>query len=139
MDKKQFFEFQSRMDAMKAVIKLNNPKKFEELSKEDDFWAPEISPRRYSEWVNANYEVNPNDIVSLIVYSLLMNMPIEQLREKMIADFGNEPKKKIEFQLIIKANNYDDYGIIFQNRLFLCLNLILQYHHLLKHYIHTYH
>ena len=94
MDKKQFFEFQSRMDAMKAVIKLNNPKKFEELSKEDDFWAPEISPRRYSEWVNANYEVNPNDIVSLIVYSLLMNMPIEQLREKMIADFGNEPKKR---------------------------------------------
>ena len=94
MDKKQFFEFQSRMDAMKAVIKLNNPKKFEELSKEDKFWAPEIRPQRYSEWVNANYEVNPNDIVSLIVYSLLMNMPIEQLREKMIADFGNEPKKR---------------------------------------------
>ena len=94
MDKKQFFEFQSRMDAMQAVIQLNNPGKFEELSKEEDFWAPEIRPRRYAEWVNANYEVNPNDIVSLIVYSLLMNMPIEQLREKMIADFGNEPKKR---------------------------------------------
>ena len=94
MDKKQFFEFQSRMDAMKAVIKLNNPEKFEELSKKDGFWAPEIGPLRYAEWVNANYEVNPNDIVSLSVYSLLMNMPIEQLREKMIADFGNEPKKR---------------------------------------------
>ena len=94
MDKEQFFEFQSRMDAMKAVIKLNNPEKFEELSKKDFFWAPEIRPLRYSEWVNANYEVNPNDIVSLSVYSLLMNMPIEQLREKMIADFGNEPKKR---------------------------------------------
>ena len=94
MDKEQFFEFQSRMDAMKAVIKLNNPEKFEELSKKEGFWAPEIIPLRYAEWVNANYEVNPNDIVSLSVYSLLMNMPIEQLREKMIADFGNEPKKR---------------------------------------------
>ena len=94
MDKEQFFEFQSRMDAMKAVIKLNNPEKFEELSKKDGFWAPEIGPLRYAEWVNANYEVNTNDIVSLSVYSLLMNMPIEQLREKMIADFGNEPKKR---------------------------------------------
>ena len=94
MDKEQFFEFQSRMDAMKAVIKLNNPEKFEELSKQDVFWAPEFRPLGYTEWVNANYEVNPDDIVSLSVYSLLMNMPIEQLREKMIADFGNEPKKR---------------------------------------------
>lgn len=94
MNKEQFFEFQSRIDAMKAVIKLNNPEKFEELSKKDVFWALEIRPLKYSEWVNANYEINPNDIVSLSVYSLLMNMPIEQLREKMIADFGNEPKKR---------------------------------------------
>ena len=94
MDKEQFLEFQSRMDAMKAIIKLNNPEKFEELSKKDGFWAPEIRPLRYSEWVNENYEVNPDDIVSLSVYSLLTNMPIDQLREKMIADFGNRSNKR---------------------------------------------
>ena len=96
MNKEQFPEFQSRMDAMKEIIKLNNPEKFEELSKKDGFWAPEIRPLKYSEWVNRNYEINPNDIVSLSVYSLLMKMPIEQLKEKIIADFGfdDEPKKR---------------------------------------------
>lgn len=94
MDKEQFLEFQSRMEAMKAVIKLNDPEKFKELSKKDGFWAPEIRPLRYSEWVKANYEVNPNDIVSLNVYSLLTNIPIQQLKETMIADFGNDSKKR---------------------------------------------
>lgn len=94
MNKERFFEFQSRMEAMKTIIKLNNPEKFEDLSRHEEFWSPEIRPLRYSEWVNENYKINPNDTVSLSVYSLLMNMPMEQLREKIISDFGNEPKRK---------------------------------------------
>ena len=93
MDKEQFLEFQSRMEAMKAVIKLNNPEKFKELDKNDVYWAPDSKPLRYNEWVHANYVINPDDIVSLSVYSLLMNIPMQQLREKMIADFGNDSKK----------------------------------------------
>ena len=94
MNNEQFLEFQARMDAMKAVIKLNDPEKYEDLSKRAGFWAPEMRPQAYSEWVNANYEINPNNLVSLSVYSLLINMPIEQLREKMIQDFGNETKTR---------------------------------------------
>ncbi len=87
-------EFQSRMNAMKAVIKLNDPEKFEELSKEDRFWAPEIKPLRYSEWVNAHYDINPDDLVALNVYSLLMNMPLERLREMMIAEIENRSNQR---------------------------------------------
>lgn len=93
MNKEQFVDFQSRMVAMRAIIKLNDPEKFKELSKQEGYWAPETWPSEYSEWVNKNYEINPNNIVSLSVYSLLMNMPIDQLREKMIADLSNKPKK----------------------------------------------
>ena len=96
MGQEQFLEFQSRMNAMMAIIKLNNPEKFEDLSKKAPFWAPEISPMRYSEWVNENYEINPNDIVSLSVYSLLMNMPINQLREKMISELENNHVNELE-------------------------------------------
>lgn len=94
MVKEQFLEFQSRMEAMKTVIRINNPEKYEELSKRDGFWAPEIRPLNYSKWVNANYEINPNDIVSLSVYSLLMNMPIEQLREMMVAEVEKKQNRK---------------------------------------------
>ena len=85
MNEKQFLEFQARMNAMKEVIKIYDPEKFEELSSVDCFWAPETRPLRYSVWVQENYEINPNSIVSLKVYSLLMDMPIDQVREKMIA------------------------------------------------------
>lgn len=94
MNNDELFDFQSRIDAIKAVIKINDPQKFEDLSKKDSFWAPEIRPLKYSEWVRANYAVNPDDIVSLSVYSLFTNMPIEQLKEQMIADFGNESKTR---------------------------------------------
>lgn len=85
MNEKKFLEFQARMNAMKDVIRIYDPEKFEELSSVDCFWAPETRPFRYSAWVRENYEINPNSIVSLNVYSLLMDMPIDQVREKMIA------------------------------------------------------
>ena len=94
IDKEKFFAFQSRMNAMKEVIKLNDPEKYEELSRKDGFWAPEVRITRYSEWVNKNYDINPDNLVSLSVYSLLMGMPIEQLREKMISELGNEPRQR---------------------------------------------
>ena len=94
MNNEELFDFQSRMNAIKAVIKINDPKKYEDLSKKASFWASEIMPLKYSEWVRENYAVDPNDIVSLNVYSLLTNMSIEQLKEQMIADFGNEPKTR---------------------------------------------
>ena len=94
MTEQQFYEFQERMDAMKAVIKLNDPEKYEDLAKKDGFWAPKIRPLKYSEWVNNNYVPNAEDLVSLNVYSLLMNMPIEQLKQKIITDFGTTGKNR---------------------------------------------
>jgi len=94
MNREEFLEFQFRMEAMKAIIKLNDPEKYQDLSKRDSFWSPEIRPSKYSQWVNLNYVPNPDDIVSLSVYSLLMNMPLEDLRRKMIEDFGTKCKSK---------------------------------------------
>lgn len=94
MTEQQYIEFEKRMTAMKAVIKLNDPEKYEDLLKESGFWSPEISPMKYSEWVNQNYVPNAEDPVSLNVYSLLMNMPIEKLRQKIITEFGTPAKNR---------------------------------------------
>lgn len=92
MSKEEFMQFQSRMNAVKEIIKLNYPEKYESISKNDSFWAPEIMPVEYSKWINQNIEINPDNAISLSIYSLLMNMPMEQLKEKMIADFGSRSR-----------------------------------------------
>ena len=110
-------DFMDRMLAMKEVIRINNPEKYERLSKKDGYWAPEIRSIEYSNWVNANYEINPNDALSLSVYSLLTNMPIYQLREKMISELGNVVESKAEVkndehELLYKLENLE--GIVAQ-------------------------
>ena len=94
MSQDEFLEFKARMDAIKLIIKLNNPDKYADLSKKDFFWVPEEKPQRYSYWVNANYEANPNDAVSLSIYSLLVNIPMEQLRKQMLVDLGGSPETR---------------------------------------------
>ena len=86
MDREQFLEFLSRMDTMKEIIKLNDPEKYEELIKKDMYWAPEDRPSLYSEWVMQNYEFNLDNPLSICIYSLLMNVPMRQIKEKMNED-----------------------------------------------------
>ena len=89
MDQEQLKQFNSRMNAMIEVIRINNPEKFKDLNAKRGYWSPEATIAGFSEWVNANYTINPDDPVTLNVYSLLMNMPISEVKAKMQADLGN--------------------------------------------------
>ena len=92
MNEEQFNTFMRRMTAMKEYLRLNDPEKYEDLNKSDMFWAPEIMPYNYSNWVNNNFEINPEDPVALTVYSFLMNQPIESLKEQMLNDLENRKR-----------------------------------------------
>ena len=87
MNEQQYKQFQERMNAMMMVIKINNPEKYEELVRLVGMWAPEMRAYNYSKWVQANYEVDPDNLVSLSVYSLLMNMPIDALKQKIMMEY----------------------------------------------------
>ena len=93
MDKEQYLEFISRMDTMKDIIKLNDPNKYEELSKMDKYWAPETRPLMYSEWVMNNYVFEIDDAFILCIYSLLLNVPIRELKERMHEESNFKVKK----------------------------------------------
>ena len=77
---------------MKEIIKLNDLEKYEQLTKIDKYWKPDIRPSKYSEWVMQNYTFDLDDALVLCIYSLLLNVPIKDLREKMSDCF--EPKIK---------------------------------------------
>ncbi len=94
MSKEQFLDFLSRMATMKEIIKLNNPEKYEELIKKEMYWTPETRPSKYSDWVMQNYEFNPDDPLSICIYSLLMNVPMSQVKEKMNEDSYESKIKK---------------------------------------------
>ena len=81
--------FLERMNAMKMVIKINDPVKYEELCHKSSFWAPETAQENYSKWVQDNYVIDPNDFVSLNIYSILMDVPLEKLRERMNQNLNN--------------------------------------------------
>ncbi len=86
--------FLDRMNAMKMVIRINNPEKYQELQEKSSFWAPEAAPLNYTKWVQSNYDINPDDYVSLNVYSILMDVPLEKLREKIIQDLNSKNNSK---------------------------------------------
>ncbi len=94
MDKERFLKFLSRMVTMKEIIKLNDPEKYHELEKQDRYWTPETRPAKYSEWVIKNYEFNSDDALTLCIYSLLMNVPIKDLKEKMNDDYEPVIKRR---------------------------------------------
>lgn len=93
MDKERFLEFLSRMDIMKKLIKLNDPEKYHELERQDRYWTPETRPAKYSEWVIKNYEFDSDDALTLCIYSLLMNVPIKDLKEQMNENFERGIKR----------------------------------------------
>jgi len=94
MSKEQFLEFISRIETMKVIIKLNDPEKYEDLIKKDRYWAPENRFELYSEWVSQNYPYDPDDPVSLCVYSLFTNVSIKELKEKMVKSYEPEVKRR---------------------------------------------
>ena len=98
MYEEQLAQFQMRMDAMKMIIQINDPEKYKELSKLDAYWAPETKAVNYTQWVQDNYPLNPNDLVTLNVYSLLMNMPLEELKQKMERDLGIRKEEPLEIK-----------------------------------------
>lgn len=94
MSKEQFLDFISRIETMKVIIKLNNPEKYDDLVKKDKYWTPETRPSMYTDWVMQNYTYDSDDPVSLCIYSLLMNVPMAQVKEKMNDGFELEFKKR---------------------------------------------
>ena len=48
----------------------------------------------YSELVIQNYEFDSNDALTICIYSLLMNTPIKELKEKMNEDYKLDVKRR---------------------------------------------
>ncbi len=78
-----FADSLARMEAMKCIIRLNDPQKYEDLLSKSREWSNEELSDKYSEWVRDNYPAQSSDLVTLNVYSLLTNQPIEKVRENM--------------------------------------------------------
>ncbi len=121
MGQNDYSEFQARMNALMMVVKINNPEKYEDLVSKIGFWPPEAGPVNYTNWVKDNYDINPNDLVALNVYSILMNMPIEVLQKKMIKDLldanyqgKHDAEKESNLGKLIKA--YKTTETIFEQR-----------------------
>ena len=75
--------FIERMKALKTILYINNKDKYQDLINQELTWNKEDLPTKYAEWINKNYTIDSNDIISLNIYSLLLNIPIEQLQQQL--------------------------------------------------------
>ncbi len=85
-------DFFGRVSEMIEYLKENNPELHQDLLNKCVYWAPEVYPNNLSNWVNSRYPLNPNDVETLTVYSLLTNRPIEVLKQQMQEHLGLSPR-----------------------------------------------
>lgn len=83
MDEMAFKKFNKRVNAILEVLKINDTEAYEDLMSRMSFWAPEIRLENLINWINDRYSLNPEDSLTLTIYSLLMDRPILEVKKKM--------------------------------------------------------
>ncbi len=84
--------FYDRLNAIFQVLRINSPELYSSLVNKAAFWAPEISPQLLTEWISQNFPINPNDPLTLTMYSLLTEKSIAVLTEQMELDLISRSK-----------------------------------------------
>jgi len=79
----EFQELKKRINAMKEIIKVNDPEGYEKLCDKDYTWAPETKQERYADWLSYNYPVDPNNLFIVSIYSVFYNKPLAEMRIAM--------------------------------------------------------
>ena len=92
MNNQQYAEFQKRMNVMTELIKYYDIDKYFDLIRQVPLWSKEDRPLKYSNWVNENYEIDPDNMESLCIYALLTNTTPTKLREDLL--FNYDIKKR---------------------------------------------
>ena len=81
--------YKQRFAGISYLLELNDHQKYEDCLNKMCMLAPELRLAALTSWVNNNIVPDPNDPLSLAIYSQMMGISIDSMKQMMLANEQN--------------------------------------------------
>ncbi len=89
---KQIKALNRRIGAIIQVLKIHKPDLCINLLESSATWAPEILSSKMAEWIFEHFPINPNDMLTIVIYSLYSTRTFDEIKTQMLKDTSPDVK-----------------------------------------------